>query len=134
MSARTVSYRVHTYLSDALSAAIASSTNASPIKIKTAAAHGFLTDDIVRIENHLVNTAANGTWTIIKVDGDEFTLTGSVGNGVGGATGTAWPAENTFTDAAIAAPPEIPGQLVRPHLGRTETVRGTVELLDTAEA
>lgn len=69
------------------SKSIASSTNATPISIHIVA-HGFTTGDIVFIMNHATNTAANGTWTIIVTGVDDFTLTGSVGNGVGGATGT----------------------------------------------
>jgi hypothetical protein len=46
------------------------------------------TGDTVIIANHAVNTAANGSWKIVKVDGTSFTLTGSTGNGIGGATGT----------------------------------------------
>lgn len=67
--------------------AIVSSTNATPIVV-TATGHGLATGNQVIIANHLTNTAANGTWTIIVTGADTFSLTGSVGNGVGGATGT----------------------------------------------
>ena len=67
---------------------IASSTNASPIEITTADNHGLETGMQVVIASHATNTAANGTWTITKVSATKFTLTGSTGNGVGGATGT----------------------------------------------
>lgn len=67
---------------------IASSTNASPIEITTTPAHGLSTGMGVVIAGHLVNTAANGTWTIIKTGANTFTLTGSTGNGVGAASGT----------------------------------------------
>ena len=67
---------------------IASSTNAAPIEITTSADHGFATGDIIRISGHETNTAANGTWVITKVSATKFTLTGSTGVGVGGATGT----------------------------------------------
>lgn len=66
---------------------IASSTNASPIEI-TINNHGLDTGMQVVIVGHLVNTAANGTWTIIKTGANTFTLTGSTGNGIGGASGT----------------------------------------------
>ncbi len=68
--------------------AITSSTNATPIKI-TSAGHGFLTGDSVEIEGHATNTNANGQWQITLVDANSYTLNGSVGNGVGGATGYA---------------------------------------------
>jgi hypothetical protein len=89
--------KTYTLFNAAAPRAIASSTNASPIKITTAAAHGYSTGDKVSIIGHLVNTAANGQWTITVVDADEFTLNGSVGNGVGVATGTHSPkAKNAF--------------------------------------
>lgn len=68
--------------------AIASSTNATPIAVTTSVAHGYSTGDRVSITGHLVNTAANGVWTITVTSTTAFTLTGSVGNGVGAATGT----------------------------------------------
>ncbi len=67
---------------------IVSSTNASPI-VMTLTAHGYSNGDIVTIRNHATNTAANGTWTVASATANTFALTGSVGNGVGGATGTA---------------------------------------------
>lgn len=57
-------------------------TNATPIKIRTAQPHGATTGDTVTIANVLGNTAANGVRTLTVVDADEFTLDGSVGNGV----------------------------------------------------
>lgn len=74
---------------------IASSTNATPIVITTAVAHGFTTGDIVSITGHTTNTAANGIWAITAASGSVFSLTDPitaanvVGNGVGGATGRA---------------------------------------------
>lgn len=74
---------------------IASSTNATPIVITTAVAHGFTTGDIVSITGHVTNTAANGIWAITAASGSVFSLTDPilgtnvVGNGVGGATGRA---------------------------------------------
>ncbi len=67
---------------------INASTNATPIVIQTTTAHGYSTADVVSIAGHLTNTKANGEWTIIVTDATHFSLTGSVGNGVGGATGT----------------------------------------------
>ncbi len=67
---------------------IASSTNATPIQITTVTAHGLTTGMQVVVADHLVNTNANGTWTITFVSATQFTLNASVGNGVGGATGT----------------------------------------------
>jgi uncharacterized protein YjdB len=80
---------------------IASSTNTSPIVITLSAGHGYAIGSTmwgVTIANHLVNTAANGYWTrSTATSSTAFTLTGSTGNGVGGATGTA------STDAPLPA-------------------------------
>jgi hypothetical protein len=73
------------YLQSAVS--ITSSTNATPIVV-TKAAHGLVNGDVVKIINHTVNTNANGIWVVANVTTDTFELAGSVGNGVGGATGT----------------------------------------------
>ena len=68
-----------------------SSTDATPIVYKTAAAHGLSTGDKVQIYGHTTNIAANGTWTITKVDADDFSLDGSVGSGGGaGANSGVW--------------------------------------------
>lgn len=74
--------------------AIASSTNATPIVV-TATAHGFTNGDLVFIDGHATNTAANGFWRIANIATNTFELTNpvssanAVGNGVGGATGYA---------------------------------------------
>jgi hypothetical protein len=71
---------------------IASSTNATPIVVTTSTAHGFTTGDLVFIDGHATNTAANGFWLIAAASGSVFSLTtpagvNTTGNGVGGATG-----------------------------------------------
>lgn len=66
---------------------IVSSTNTSPIVITTAS-DLFVTGQQVSVDNHLVNTAANGTWVITRTGAGTYSLTGSTGNGIGGATGT----------------------------------------------
>lgn len=74
--------------------AIASSTNATPIVV-TATSHGFTNGDLVYIDGHTTNTAANGFWKIANQAANTFeltnpvTATNAVGNGVGGATGYA---------------------------------------------
>ncbi len=88
------------------SISIASSTNATPIVVTTVdpsianvlragPQHGFVVGQTVTIADHLVNTNANGSWVVSAVGGTTagdtgttLTLTGSVGNGVGAATGT----------------------------------------------
>lgn len=66
--------------------AIVSSTNATPIVV-TVTGHGYVTGDKVTIRGHLVNTQANGNWNITFIDANSFSLNGTTGNGVGGATG-----------------------------------------------
>jgi hypothetical protein len=68
--------------------AIASSTNASPIAVTTSVNHGLTTGDEVVVYQHQTNTAANGTWVAVVTGAKTLTLTGSTGNGVGGATGS----------------------------------------------
>lgn len=60
---------------------ITGATNATPISI-AAAAHGLVTGDQAVVSHVQGNTAANGTWTVTVVDANNFTLNGSVGNGV----------------------------------------------------
>ncbi len=66
--------------------AITGATNATPIKI-TSSANGMVTGDRVSIDGVLGNTAANGYWQVTRIDGDNFTLNGSVGNGVYAGSG-----------------------------------------------
>ena len=83
--------KFYTLLDAAAPRAIASSTNAGPIEITMAAPHSYATGDRVSIMGHLVNTNANGSWTITVTGANTFTLDGSTGNGVGAATGTVAP-------------------------------------------
>jgi hypothetical protein len=59
---------------------VTAASNASPIAI-TSGGHGLATGQIVTISGVSGNTAANGTFTITKVDADHYTLNGSTGNG-----------------------------------------------------
>jgi hypothetical protein len=61
--------------------AITGATNASPIAITTASAHGLSTGNNAIISGVLGNTAANGAWVITKTGANTFTLNTSVGNG-----------------------------------------------------
>jgi uncharacterized protein (DUF2126 family) len=66
---------------------IASSTNANPSVITTAAVHSLTSGDVVEILNHLVNTSANGTWVATVLSTTTFSIP-QPANGVGAATGT----------------------------------------------
>ncbi len=94
-------------LSAAAPRAIASSTNASPIAVTTAAPHGYTTGQKVAIVGHTVNTNANGRWVITVTGASTFELVDSVGNGVGGASGIHYGAYKTaqlgdFRDAVLS--------------------------------
>jgi len=67
---------------------IDSSTNAEPIEITTAVAHGLITGSVTTIAGHETNTNANGVWKVTYVSSTKFTLNGSAGNGEGANTGT----------------------------------------------
>ena len=82
--------------------AISSSTNATPIEVTTSTAHNLTTGDLVSIYDHATNTAANGIWEVEATGGTTLRLVGSVGVGVGGATGTVQPATDGPTYAIPA--------------------------------
>ena len=66
---------------------IVSSTNATPVKL-TVTAHGYTSGDVVDVYEHHTNTGANGRFAVTVVDANNILLVGSVGTGVGGATGS----------------------------------------------
>jgi len=85
---------------------ISSSTNATPIVITTASAHGLVAGDYVSIASHSTNTNANGIWKvgtvpnstsfqILQINGNNTT-----GNGTGGATGTVTNVDNCIVKTA----------------------------------
>lgn len=92
---------------------IGSSTNASPIAM-TVTSHGYSTGDRVLIASHTTNTNANGFWTIIVTGTNTFTLNGSTGNGVGGASGTVRKVNPCFVMLQTGA--------VTKHIDRCETL------------
>lgn len=68
----------------ARTAQIIGATNATPIEIETAAAHGYTNGDLVDVYGVLGNTAANTDATpraITVTSPTKFTMAGSVGNG-----------------------------------------------------
>lgn len=69
---------------------IASSTNTNPIQITTSGVHGLHNGDQVDVSGHLVNTSANGLWSVTVTGLSTFTVP-VAGVGVGGATGTVSP-------------------------------------------
>ena len=83
-------------------AAISSSTNASPIVVTCGGAHGIASGaiEIVSIAGHATNTNANGVWLAYANSTSGLTLIGSTGNGVGsGGTVSRVKVSYTFVDA-----------------------------------
>jgi hypothetical protein len=77
---------------------IASSTNANPSVVTTSAVHGLAVGDVVEIQNHLVNTAINGVWTLATVGSTTTFAVPYAANGVGGASGQSMEME---TDVSV---------------------------------
>jgi hypothetical protein len=59
---------------------VTAASNTTPITI-TCPNHNLPTGTVVSIADVVGNTGANGTWSIVSVTTDTFTLTGTVGNG-----------------------------------------------------
>ena len=87
---------------------ITSSTNATPIVV-TKAGHGLADNDYVLLTGHTTNTNANGIWQITYINADTFSLDGSVGNGVGGASGGFRKINNAVVELAAAKTQLIAG-------------------------
>jgi hypothetical protein len=69
---------------------VTGATNASPIHITTASAHGLSTDDEVCITGVAGNLSANGYWVVTVVDTTHFELNSSSGSGAYTSGGTAY--------------------------------------------
>jgi len=67
-------------LTSLVNGVVSNATNASPIVI-TGFAYELQTGDVVVITGVNGNTAANGTWTVTRVNATQFSLDGSTGNG-----------------------------------------------------
>lgn len=76
------------------SGSITNATNASPIVV-TSATHGLTTGARITITGVSGNTAANGTFTVTKIDANTFSLDGSTGNGAY-TTGGTWNATGLY--------------------------------------
>jgi hypothetical protein len=87
-------FQVNSYLP--LTGAITGATNANPISI-TAPNHGLVSTQSVTITGVLGNTAANGTFTITKIDANTFTIP-VTGNGAY-TSGGVW----TLSEAQIGS-------------------------------
>jgi hypothetical protein len=67
--------------------AVTAATNASPI-VLTSTGHSLNTGDVISVSGVVGNTAANGVFTVTKVDANTFSLNGSTGNGAYVSGGT----------------------------------------------
>lgn len=67
---------------------IASSTNTTPVVVTTSTPHNAKVGDAVVVVQHGGNLGANGAWFASAVTSTTITLQGSVGTGVGTASGT----------------------------------------------
>ena len=67
--------------------AVTGATNASPIVV-TSTGHSLNTGDAISISGVQGNVAANGTFTVTKVDANTFSLNGSTGNAAYTSGGT----------------------------------------------
>lgn len=76
-------------ISSALLNTVTNATNATPIVITTAVAHGLSTNNYVEVEGVVGNTAANGIFQITVTSTTSFSLDFSSGNGAYVSGGTA---------------------------------------------
>jgi len=88
---------------------IASSTGGTPIVVTTMTPHGRANGDCISISDHVLadgtKSAAVGNWFIESVGASNFTLTDSVGNGTGTATGWAGKHNPHFTPGRLSIGP-----------------------------
>lgn len=77
---------------------VGGATNASPISISDTS-HGLSTGDAVYIVGVGGNTRANGYWTVTVTDANNYTLTGSAGNGAYTSGGTTYRLNETRATA-----------------------------------
>jgi hypothetical protein len=126
--------------------AIVSSTNASPIVVTLSSANYTLlapvVGDTVIVNAHSTNTNANGVWTVSAVNGStSITLqseqgVNSVGNGVGGATGTVRKITNAVVRLTTPATKNIAlfgNQGQKPNWSASANVTNTVIQSDFRE-
>lgn len=78
----------YTLTTDNASWTVTNATNATPIQITTSTTNTLITGQSVAIHSVGGNTAANGTFTVTVINGTNFTLDGSVGNGAYTSGGT----------------------------------------------
>ena len=106
-------------------------TNASPIVITCAMAHGLSTGATVTVTRVAGNTAANGTFTITVLGATTFSLSGSHGSGDytgGGSVSASGMTVTTARDALFLRRPEI--QYLGLSCDNTNTVIPYIDLVN----
>ena len=81
-------FGAYTLTTDNSSWTVTNATNATPIQITTSTTNTLVTGQSVAIHSVGGNTAANGTFTVTVINGTNFTLDGSAGNGAYTSGGT----------------------------------------------
>lgn len=96
------------YLPPSLSGTVTNATNANPIVI-TSTDHGLLTGDQITISDVVGNTAANGTFTITRLDANTFSIpvTGNGNYTSGGTWEQVQALSGTITGASQTTPIQI---------------------------
>lgn len=83
--------------------AIIGATNAAPIVVQTASAHGLSTGAEVYVSGVVGNSGANGYWSVVVSDATHFSLSGSVGTGAYVSGGTVEGGDLGLVDSVIQA-------------------------------
>ena len=120
------------YTTNGQTGTITNATKSEPIKI-TSSAHGLLTGAKVKITGVEGMTEANGTWTIIKIDNNKFSLNGSAGVNTytGGGEWIAGQSTINYTNVAIPTQDKVTHkQILRNTDGQTTVFYVDIETAD----
>lgn len=112
---------------------ITGATNASPIVITTASAHGLGTGQIVKIEGCYGNAAANDIWTVTVLSATTFSLDDSTGSGVYNSGGHVYTgtAKIIYTNVPVPTDTKVTKrQILRNQDGDLDTFYVDVETTD----
>jgi hypothetical protein len=127
------------YTAASSSGTVVDATFTTPIVIN-APGHGLLSGAVVQIIGCFGNTAANGTWVIAVVDGDNFALAYDFISGItpagndfyqGGGTYIAGVAGITYTNVAVPQEPKVVRrQILRNTNGQSTTYYVEIDTTD----
>jgi len=74
----TITFGCYAFSTNVGGGVIATANNGGEVEIQTSSAHGLTSGDCVNVAGVAGTSEANGDWTVVVVDADQFTLTGSV--------------------------------------------------------